>query len=239
MGNVHRWGCVRFHGDEPRPDRGLLLVRMSVVMVAQSRVGSVTMTVDTSSAGDAGVGAGAEHAVAAAVAAGESVLSRRFGSAITLVAPEDLAGSGPATVVRATSGVVVLRAAAHAGRQALPGPAVLGCRPVRPGSGQLPAVHGAGAGRADVPGAARPRRPRPRAGAGGPRPHADAGGQALRPRLPRGRARAAVVGPFAGPPAREHGGARGRLQRAAAPPGRPGEERRPAASTSCASACRR
>jgi len=60
------------------------------------------MTVDTSSAGDAGVGAGAEHlAVAAAVAAGESVLSRRFGSAITLVAPEDLAGSGPATVVRA------------------------------------------------------------------------------------------------------------------------------------------
>jgi hypothetical protein len=60
------------------------------------------MTVDTSSAGDAGVGAGAEHlAIAAAVAAGESVLSRRFGSAITLVAPEDLAGSGPATVVRA------------------------------------------------------------------------------------------------------------------------------------------
>ncbi|OXM62477.1 phosphotransferase [Amycolatopsis vastitatis] len=60
------------------------------------------MTVDTSSAGDAGVGAGAEHlAVAAAVTAGESVLSRRFGSAITLVAPEDLAGSGPATVVRA------------------------------------------------------------------------------------------------------------------------------------------
>ncbi|MFJ9778511.1 phosphotransferase [Amycolatopsis sp. NPDC101161] len=60
------------------------------------------MTVDTSSSGDAGVGAGAEQlAVAAAVAAGESVLSRRFGSAITLVAPEDLAGSGPATVVRA------------------------------------------------------------------------------------------------------------------------------------------
>lgn len=60
------------------------------------------MTVDTSSAGDAGVGAGAEQlAVAAAVAAGESVLSRRFGSAITLVGPEDLAGSGPATVVRA------------------------------------------------------------------------------------------------------------------------------------------
>ncbi|MET8850556.1 phosphotransferase [Amycolatopsis sp. NPDC004625] len=60
------------------------------------------MTVDTSSTGDAGVGAGAEQlAVAAAVAAGESVLSRRFGSPITLVAPEDLAGSGPATVVRA------------------------------------------------------------------------------------------------------------------------------------------
>ncbi|MDQ7803342.1 phosphotransferase [Amycolatopsis sp. A133] len=60
------------------------------------------MTVDTSSAGDAGVGAGAEQlAIAAAVTAGESVLSRRFGSAITLVGPEDLAGSGPATVVRA------------------------------------------------------------------------------------------------------------------------------------------
>lgn len=60
------------------------------------------MTVDTSSADDSTVGAGAETlAVAAAVAAGESVLSRRFGSAITLVAPEDLAGSGPATVVRA------------------------------------------------------------------------------------------------------------------------------------------
>ncbi|WP_206788771.1 phosphotransferase [Amycolatopsis sp. MtRt-6] len=60
------------------------------------------MTVDTSSAGDAGVGAGAEQlALAAAVTAGESVLSRRFGSAITLVGPEDLAGSGPATVVRA------------------------------------------------------------------------------------------------------------------------------------------
>ncbi|WET82092.1 phosphotransferase [Amycolatopsis sp. QT-25] len=60
------------------------------------------MTVDTSSADDSTVGAGAETlAVAAAVAAGESVLSRRFGSAITLVAPEELAGSGPATVVRA------------------------------------------------------------------------------------------------------------------------------------------
>ncbi|MBB4684685.1 phosphotransferase [Amycolatopsis jiangsuensis] len=60
------------------------------------------MKVDTSSAGDAGVRAGAgESAVAAAVAAGEAVLSRRFGSAITLVHPEDLEGSGPATVVRA------------------------------------------------------------------------------------------------------------------------------------------
>ncbi|GAA4526951.1 phosphotransferase [Amycolatopsis samaneae] len=60
------------------------------------------MTVDTSSADDSTVGAGAEHlAVAAAVAAGESVLTRRFGSTISLVAPEDLAGSGPATVLRA------------------------------------------------------------------------------------------------------------------------------------------
>src|SRR3954468_5173674 len=102
MGNVPRWGCVRFLGDDLRPGRMRFLVRMSVVMVAQSRVGSVTMTVDTSSTGDAGVGAGAEHlAIAAAVTAGESVLSRRFGSAITLVAPEDLAGSGPAPVVRA------------------------------------------------------------------------------------------------------------------------------------------
>ncbi|MBN9740235.1 phosphotransferase [Amycolatopsis sp. A1MSW2902] len=60
------------------------------------------MTVDTSSAGDAGVRAEAgELAVAAAVAAGEAVLTRRFGSAITLVSPEHLSGSGPATVVRA------------------------------------------------------------------------------------------------------------------------------------------
>ncbi|RZQ65588.1 phosphotransferase [Amycolatopsis suaedae] len=36
-----------------------------------------------------------------AVSAGEAVLAHRFGSAITLVEPEDLAGSGPATVVRA------------------------------------------------------------------------------------------------------------------------------------------
>jgi hypothetical protein len=60
------------------------------------------MTVDTSSADDSTVGAGAEiHTIEAAVAAGESVLASRFGSAITLVEPEDLAGSGPATVVRA------------------------------------------------------------------------------------------------------------------------------------------
>ncbi|GAA3531889.1 hypothetical protein GCM10022222_13850 [Amycolatopsis ultiminotia] len=60
------------------------------------------MTVETSSSGDAGVRAGAgELAVAAAVGAGEAVLSRRFGSAITLVSPEHLVGSGPATVVRA------------------------------------------------------------------------------------------------------------------------------------------
>jgi hypothetical protein len=58
------------------------------------------MTVDTSSTDDSTVGAGAEP-VAAAIAAGESVLSRRFGSAITLVSPENLAGSGPATVLRA------------------------------------------------------------------------------------------------------------------------------------------
>jgi hypothetical protein len=60
------------------------------------------MTVDTSSADDSTVGAGAEIlAIEAAVVAGESVLARRFGSTITLVDPEELAGSGPATVVRA------------------------------------------------------------------------------------------------------------------------------------------
>ena len=60
------------------------------------------MTVDTSSADDSTVGAGAEaHDIGAAVAAGESVLAHRFGSAIRLVEPEELAGSGPATVVRA------------------------------------------------------------------------------------------------------------------------------------------
>lgn len=60
------------------------------------------MTVDTSSTDDSTVGAGAEILdIAAAVEAGESVLARRFGSAIKLVDPEDLGGSGPATVVRA------------------------------------------------------------------------------------------------------------------------------------------
>ncbi len=62
----------------------------------------MTMTVDTSSADDSTVGAGAELlAIGAAIEAGEAVLSQRFGSSITLVDPEDLAGSGPATVVRA------------------------------------------------------------------------------------------------------------------------------------------
>lgn len=61
------------------------------------------MTVDTSSADDSTVGTGAEVlAIDAALAAGEAVLSYRFGSTITLVDPEDLDGSGPATVVRAT-----------------------------------------------------------------------------------------------------------------------------------------
>ncbi|OZM73032.1 phosphotransferase [Amycolatopsis antarctica] len=61
------------------------------------------MTVDTSPADDSTtVGGGAEYlAIEAAVAAGEAVLAHRFGSAIPLIEPEDLAGSGPATVVRA------------------------------------------------------------------------------------------------------------------------------------------
>lgn len=42
----------------------------------------------------------ADGSVAAAVSAGEWVLASRFGSTITLSEPEDLAGSGPATVVR-------------------------------------------------------------------------------------------------------------------------------------------
>ncbi|SFQ51524.1 hypothetical protein SAMN05421810_108233 [Amycolatopsis arida] len=60
------------------------------------------MSVETSSADDSTVGAGAELLrIEAALAAAEAVLAHRFGSAITLVDPEDLAGSGPATVVRA------------------------------------------------------------------------------------------------------------------------------------------
>jgi len=60
------------------------------------------MTVDTSPAQDSTIGGGAELlALDAAIAAGEAVLAQRFGSTITLVEPEDLAGSGPATVVRA------------------------------------------------------------------------------------------------------------------------------------------
>ncbi|MTD59272.1 phosphotransferase [Amycolatopsis pithecellobii] len=59
------------------------------------------MTVDTSEEGTAGTAAPVEPAVAAAVAAGEVVLAHRFGSAIALVDPVHLPGSGPATVVRA------------------------------------------------------------------------------------------------------------------------------------------
>ncbi|MFC4002371.1 phosphotransferase [Prauserella oleivorans] len=60
------------------------------------------MTVDTSPTDDSTVGAGAELlSVDAAVAAAESVLTQRFGSTISLIDAEDLAGSGPATVVRA------------------------------------------------------------------------------------------------------------------------------------------
>ncbi|PRX46120.1 hypothetical protein B0I33_108267 [Prauserella shujinwangii] len=60
------------------------------------------MTVDASSTDDSTVGAGEELlAIEAAVAAAESVLAHRFGSAITLVDAEELAGSGPAVVVRA------------------------------------------------------------------------------------------------------------------------------------------
>jgi hypothetical protein len=62
----------------------------------------MTMTVDTSATGDPAAGAGAEvREIDAAVEAAEAVLAHRFGSAVTLVDPEDLAGSGPATVVRA------------------------------------------------------------------------------------------------------------------------------------------
>jgi hypothetical protein len=59
------------------------------------------MTVDTSEEGTAGTAATVDPAVAAAIEAGEVVLEHRFGSAIGLVDPEALPGSGPATVVRA------------------------------------------------------------------------------------------------------------------------------------------
>ncbi|GAA1221481.1 phosphotransferase [Prauserella alba] len=63
------------------------------------------MTVDTPPADDSTVGAGAESSSSdtamAAVTAAEAVLAQRFGSTISLVEAEDLAGSGPATVVRA------------------------------------------------------------------------------------------------------------------------------------------
>lgn len=48
----------------------------------------------------AGAARADDRAVADAVSAGEWVLASRFGSTITLSEPEDLAGSGPATVVR-------------------------------------------------------------------------------------------------------------------------------------------
>src|SRR5438445_4568625 len=61
------------------------------------------MTVDTfDEAPDAPAGRpGSRQSVEAAVLAGEAVLANRFGSTIALVEPELLAGSGPATVVRA------------------------------------------------------------------------------------------------------------------------------------------
>ncbi|WP_197321239.1 phosphotransferase [Saccharomonospora sp. NB11] len=60
------------------------------------------MILDASSTDDASLGAGAEPSpVAHAVATAEAILGQRFGSAIPLAEPEDLAGSGPAAVVRA------------------------------------------------------------------------------------------------------------------------------------------
>lgn len=60
------------------------------------------MIVDASSTDDSPVGAGEKPLpVDSAVAAAESVLAQRFGSSVSLVDAEDLAGSGPATVVRA------------------------------------------------------------------------------------------------------------------------------------------
>lgn len=59
------------------------------------------MSLDTSSAGDERVGDGANsEALEEAVSAAEVVLANRFGAAITLVDPQDLAGSGPAVVAR-------------------------------------------------------------------------------------------------------------------------------------------
>lgn len=59
------------------------------------------MTVDTSPSDDSAVEGGAELlTLESAIAAGEAVLAHRFGSTIRLVEPEELAGSGPATVVR-------------------------------------------------------------------------------------------------------------------------------------------
>lgn len=61
------------------------------------------MHVDTSAHDDEWVdGESHDNALAAAVDAAELALAHRFGSAITLSKPEDLAGSGPAVVVRAT-----------------------------------------------------------------------------------------------------------------------------------------
>ncbi|CAM2936630.1 phosphotransferase [Saccharomonospora xinjiangensis] len=60
------------------------------------------MILDASSTDGSSLGAGAEpSSIARAVATAESVLAQRFGSAIPLAEPEDLAGSGPAVVVRA------------------------------------------------------------------------------------------------------------------------------------------
>ena len=60
------------------------------------------MILDASSTDGSSIGAGAEPSpVAHTVATAEAVLAQRFGSAIPLAEPEDLAGSGPAVVVRA------------------------------------------------------------------------------------------------------------------------------------------
>jgi len=61
------------------------------------------MHVDTSAHDDEHVGdQPRQRALAAALDAAELALANRFGSAITLSKPEDLAGSGPAVVLRAT-----------------------------------------------------------------------------------------------------------------------------------------